>query len=82
MLNPNPLSQHQTSILGIPLNAVCGSQQNSKINEFQKALSQKLTENLAQSVGNTDCFTQILDDCENNENNLELKSYKIVASSL
>ena len=81
-MKSNHLSQDQTSILGIPLNVVCGSQQNDKINEFQNALSQKLADNLAQSVGNTDCFTQILDDCENNENNLELKSYKIVASSL
>ena len=73
-MKPNPLSQDQTSTLDIPLTSVCDSQQNGKINEFQKALSQKLAENLTQSVGNTDCFTQILDDFENKENNLELKS--------
>ena len=68
-LKPNPLSQDQTSILGIPLNKLRGSQQNSKINELQMTLSQKLAENLTQSVGNTDCFTQIFNDYENDECN-------------
>ena len=68
-MKPNPLSQDQTSILGIPLNELRGSQQNSKINELQMTLSQKLAENLAQSVGNTDCFTQIFNDYENDECN-------------
>ena len=45
-LKPNPLSQDQTSILGIPFKALCGSQQCGKIDELQKALSQKLAENL------------------------------------
>ena len=42
-LKPNPLSQDQTSILGIPLNALFGSQQNGKYNELQKTLSQTLS---------------------------------------
>ena len=68
-LKTNPLSQDQTSILGIPLNAFYGSQQNGKVNELQNILSQKLAENLTQSVGNTDRFTQILKDYENDECN-------------
>ena len=61
-LKPNPSSQDQTSILGIPFKALCGSQQCGKIDELQKSLSQKLAENLTQAVGNTDSFTQILKD--------------------
>ena len=37
---------------------------------------QKTSENLTQSVGDTDCFTQILDDWVKNENNLGPKSCK------
>ena len=66
-LKSNPLSQDQTSILGIPFKALCDSQQNGKIDELQKTLSQKLAENLTQSVGNTDSFTQTLKDYENDE---------------
>ena len=58
-LKPNPLSQDQTSILGIPYKSLCGSRQCGKIDELQKSLSQKLADNLTQSVGNTDSFTQI-----------------------
>ena len=68
-LKPNPLSQEQTYILSIPFNAFFGSQQSGKINELRKTLSQKLAENLTQSVGNTDIFTQILKDYENDECN-------------
>ena len=80
-LKTNPLSQDQTSILGIPFKALCDSQQCGKIDELQKTLSQKLVENLTQSVDNTDSFTQILKDYENDEcnsscdNNLSIACY-------
>ena len=45
------------------------SQQCGKIDELQKSLSQKLAENINQSVDNTDSFTQILKDYENDECN-------------
>ena len=39
-------------------------------------IAKKNSENLTQSVGDTDFFTQILDNWVKNENNLEPKSYK------